>query len=64
MRWRKDYTMGKIKYREKMKLQTGKCVLEENDWVFKIIEEISTFLYAGSPVEVVSQIVESEEGNP
>ena len=56
--------MGKIKYREKMKLQTVKCVLEENAWVFKIIEEISTFLYAGAPVEVVSQIVESEEGNP
>lgn len=38
-------------------------VLEENDWVFKIIEEISTFLYAELPVEVVSQIVESAEGN-
>ena len=30
MRWRKDSAMGKIKYREKMKLQTVKCVLEES----------------------------------
>ena len=55
--------MGKIKYREKMKLQTVKCILEENAWVFKIIEELSTFLYAEIPVKVVSKIMESAEGN-